>query len=1022
MRKLLLAFLGLMFSVFVVGCDESDIITEISVESVSLNKSSVSLSVDATVTLTVTITPEDADNQKVNWKSSDSSIATVDADGLVTAVAEGEAVITVSSDENPNLSDECAVKVMNIAVSVESVSLNKNSLTLTVGASETLVATVEPEDADIQTVGWVSSDEDVATVDEDGVVTAIAEGEAIITVSSDEDSDLKDECVVTVSSTPVDPGAELTLATISAENLPSSDVWVITDAAAYSGVRSGLNYVEGNDRPVSYDGNGDFYNLYMALEAAEEAGREISLQFPNLTTVPQFALYDVENVISGTEDYPLALVSVEMPLATNFGEEAFAYCSGLRSVSLASATATSRIMFYHCSSLVSVELPKLVTLEDYTFYGCSTLAEVSLPSVSMIGNGAFYEAYGLQKVDAPGVTTLGYMAFQKCTSLESVDFPLLQSLPLYAFTGCSGLKSVEFEKVTTVAGYTFQNCTSLESVSMPKLETLAAYTFSSCTSLQTVNLPLVSYVETGAFAHCNTIKEVSLPNAETLEMMIFWACWELESVSLPKAKFMASNSFYQNYVLTDLLMATESTSLYLDEDTFNSTTDLSKVSLVTGDANGSVIAYTYWTVGSYVFGPFYSAEYYVEPEPATYSLSTVPTSGASIGEDVWTITDASASSSSDFANLREAIASAGRDVTVKFPSLKSFPAEAFYMSGGDALENLVAIEAPQATAVGEYAFYYATDLQSVSLSALTTLSSSAFYGCQSLMSVSLASLKTLGSQAFSGCSSLTTLWMPVVTEIEGSVFFGADDLENLYIATESTSLSVDSQIFEGASMANINLYTGGENGSSVSGNMWTVGSTQYGPFKSANYFSGTEKPTYTLATIPTDGSSIIGDTWVITDASASTSSKFSNLKAAVRSAGRDISLEFTELTSLPSGALYDESSWTGTDNLASISAPKVTSVGGDALAYCDDLTTIYLPAATTLAAYAIWNNTALTSLTVCTSSAAVSIPVNFITQCDMATDVVLMTGSEDVTGVAIANNIWYVTAAGVQFKEIITVE
>lgn len=85
--------------------------SHIAVENITFGESELSLEAGETVTLIATVLPADADNRKVNWKSSDDNIATVDEKGLVTAIAKGFAVITASSDENPEISAKCSVTV-----------------------------------------------------------------------------------------------------------------------------------------------------------------------------------------------------------------------------------------------------------------------------------------------------------------------------------------------------------------------------------------------------------------------------------------------------------------------------------------------------------------------------------------------------------------------------------------------------------------------------------------------------------------------------------------------------------------------------------------------------------------------------------------------------------------------------------------------------------------------------------------------------------------------------------------------
>ena len=167
------------------------------VDRVALSPSTLNLKEDETGTLTATVEPSNATNKNVTWESSNTSVATVDATGKVTAVSAGTANITVTAQGDSTKSASCTVTVTAATVPVTGVSLNKDSLALGVGDSETLTATVKPEDATNQAVTWTSSNSTVATVDQNGVVTAVAPGTATITVTT-ADGGFTATCAVTV--------------------------------------------------------------------------------------------------------------------------------------------------------------------------------------------------------------------------------------------------------------------------------------------------------------------------------------------------------------------------------------------------------------------------------------------------------------------------------------------------------------------------------------------------------------------------------------------------------------------------------------------------------------------------------------------------------------------------------------------------------------------------------------------------------------------------------------------------------
>lgn len=192
------------------------------------------------------MTPEDATEVKLAYTSSDESVATVDENGLVTAVADGECTITtyvvadapataetatqeaaavVTDEETPTEGENSEVTAdsetvtvpdnldsafdvvpeglsattkVTVTTKVEGITLDKTEGILNVGNTVTITATVAPEEATNPAVTWSSSDESVATVDETGKVTAVAVGNATITATSEDDSSVSANYELTV--------------------------------------------------------------------------------------------------------------------------------------------------------------------------------------------------------------------------------------------------------------------------------------------------------------------------------------------------------------------------------------------------------------------------------------------------------------------------------------------------------------------------------------------------------------------------------------------------------------------------------------------------------------------------------------------------------------------------------------------------------------------------------------------------------------------------------------------------------
>jgi len=165
----------------------------VSVENITLDKTNLTLDkINDTWQLSFEITPHNA-NQNVNWSSSDKNVATVSADGLVTAKGSGDCVITVTT-VNGAKTATCNVTV---PWHVSSITLDRSILTIAVNMTYELKATISPEMAVNKELIWSSDKPLIASVDNRGTVRGIAEGTALITVET-EDGGYTATCEVTV--------------------------------------------------------------------------------------------------------------------------------------------------------------------------------------------------------------------------------------------------------------------------------------------------------------------------------------------------------------------------------------------------------------------------------------------------------------------------------------------------------------------------------------------------------------------------------------------------------------------------------------------------------------------------------------------------------------------------------------------------------------------------------------------------------------------------------------------------------
>lgn len=225
----------------------------VNVENVSLSKTELTLTEGEIVTLTAVVSPSNATNKNVSWHSSDESVATV-SNGRVTALKAGSAVITVTAEDGGKTAI-CQVSVKPKIVNVQSVSLNKSSITLTEGESTTLTAVVSPSNATNKNVRWSSSDASVASV-VNGKVTALKAGSSTIKVTT-EDGGLTASCQVVVKSKEIrvksvslnretlalEPWERATLtATVSPSNATNKNVWWSSSDATIVSVDNGRLY------------------------------------------------------------------------------------------------------------------------------------------------------------------------------------------------------------------------------------------------------------------------------------------------------------------------------------------------------------------------------------------------------------------------------------------------------------------------------------------------------------------------------------------------------------------------------------------------------------------------------------------------------------------------------------------------------------------------------------------------------------------------------------------------------------
>lgn len=229
------------------------------VTNVSASPTEVSLEIGETVLPTATIIPADATDQGVSWLSDDSSIASVDPDsGLITAINEGTTSVTVTTDDGGyTASVSVTVNTPVVEIAVYNVLVSPKTVDLEVGETVQLIGAVEPLDATNQNVSWISNDPTIATIDSNGLVTAIGAGVIDVTVSA-EDGGYSASAIITVTGgTPPDVAVYNILVaptTVSLEAGETVQLTATTEPA--NATNQNVSWISNNPAIATIDSNG----------------------------------------------------------------------------------------------------------------------------------------------------------------------------------------------------------------------------------------------------------------------------------------------------------------------------------------------------------------------------------------------------------------------------------------------------------------------------------------------------------------------------------------------------------------------------------------------------------------------------------------------------------------------------------------------------------------------------------------------------------------------------------------------
>ena len=233
------------------------IIEENPVESITLNEHSITLNKNEQFNLSATILPEDADDKSISWESKDTSIASIDEHGTVTAIKEGETQVVVTSIAT-GIQDLCTVLVRK---NVTNISLEEDQITFNViGEKKQLVAIIAPDDATEKGVTWKSFNEQVCTVSDEGLVTATGIGSTLVTATT-VDGGLTANCIVKV----IQHVEKVSLNKVALELKVNESEQLIANVSPDNADNKTLTWSSSNNQVATVDANGNV----QALKAGE---------------------------------------------------------------------------------------------------------------------------------------------------------------------------------------------------------------------------------------------------------------------------------------------------------------------------------------------------------------------------------------------------------------------------------------------------------------------------------------------------------------------------------------------------------------------------------------------------------------------------------------------------------------------------------------------------------------------------------------------------------------------------------